>query len=166
MSSKDTVQVSSRIRMLIKELLINLYNGIFKTSPLLRSHVVVVSMWALCYRNALICAAVKSSIQCFHFNLLLSSYLLSQIFLLKSILNVLWYLYGSLLSNKIISLVTKLFLLRFLHVYISSWWPRRESRCAEGLLQAQVTSLGTFCSGQDELLGFSDACQQASVLLS
>lgn len=44
MSSKDTVQVSSRIRMLTKELLINLYNDILKTSPLSRSHAAVVSI--------------------------------------------------------------------------------------------------------------------------
>lgn len=44
MSSKDTVQVSSRIGMLIKELLINLYNGIFKTPSLSGSLAEVVSI--------------------------------------------------------------------------------------------------------------------------
>lgn len=148
MSSKDIVWVSSRIGMLIKELLINLYNSILKASPLSRSHAAVVSVWALYHRNALICATVKSAIQCFHFNLLLASYLISQIFLLKSILKVLWYLYGALLLKKIISLVTKLFLLHLLYIYTSSWWPRRESRCTEGLMQSQVTSLGVFHSTQ------------------
>lgn len=44
MSSKDTMQVSSRIGMLLNELLINPYNAILKTSPLSRSHVAVVSI--------------------------------------------------------------------------------------------------------------------------
>lgn len=150
MSSKDTVQVSSRIGMLIKELLINLYNGILETFPLSRFHPVVVSIWALYHRNALICATVKFAIQCFHFNLLLASYLISQIFLLKSILKVLWYLYGALLSNEIISLVTKLLLPRILYIYTSSWWPWRESRCMEGLVQSRVTSPGAFHSSQGQ----------------
>ena len=154
MSSKDTVQVSSRIAVLIKELLINLYNGILKTSPLSRSHAAVFSIWALYHKNTLICATVKSAIQCFHFNLLLASYLISQIFLLKSMLKVLWYLYGALLSNKIITLVTKFLLLHFLYIYTSSWWPWRKSQCTEGLMQSQVTSLGTFHSTQGRTVVF------------
>lgn len=67
----------------------------------------VVSIWALYHRNTLICATVKSAIQSFHCNLLLASYLISQIFLLKSILEVSWYLYGALLSNKIIAFSRK-----------------------------------------------------------
>lgn len=148
MSSKDTVQVSSRIGMLIKELLINLYNGIFKTPSLSRSLAEVVSIWALYHRNSLICATIKSAIQCFHFSLFLASYLISQIFLLKSIWKVLWYLYSALLSSKIISLVTTHLLLHFLYIYTSSWWLWRESRCTQGLMQSQVTSLGTFYSSQ------------------
>ena len=143
------MQVSSRIGMLIKELLIKLYNGISKSSPLSRSHAAVVSIQVFYHRNALICATIKPAIQCFHFNLLLALYLISQIFLLKSILKVLWYLYGVLLSNKIISLVTRILHLHCLYIYTSSWWPWRESQCTEGLTQSQVTSLGTFHSTQD-----------------